>query len=255
MSAKPVWPQPRLRALQVEELYSHAAAAAAFSYFGALITLGVLIQVGDIARGTVWFVWATAVTFLRAICIIGYRRRAPDSDPDAWGKLAVAGNFLAGIQWGLLGTLLFPQTAGYLQVFTFMVIICFVAGSITGTHLSRFHFSLSRKPSEILRREELLARLPPPRFPEELPIAQHRDEIARLVAAHPVAIVCGETGSGKTTQIPKICLAMGRGAAGFIGCTQPRRIAARSLAHRLAVELPGTPRGFVGHKIRFQDAT
>ena len=131
MSAKPAWPQPRLRALQVEELYSHAAAAAAFSYFGALITLGVLIQVGDIARGTVWFVWATAVTFLRAICIIGYRRRAPDSDPDAWGKLAVAGNFLAGVQWGVLGTLLFPQTAGYLQVFTFMVIICFVAGSIT----------------------------------------------------------------------------------------------------------------------------
>ncbi len=117
--------------LQVEELYSHAPAAAAFSYFGALITLGVLIQVGDIARGTVWFVWATAVTFLRAICIIGYRRRAPDSDPDAWGKLAVAGNFLAGVQWGLLGTLLFPQTAGYMQVFTFMVIICFVAGSIT----------------------------------------------------------------------------------------------------------------------------
>ncbi len=131
MSAKPAWPQPRLRALQVEELYSHAAAAAAFSYFGALITLGVLIQVGDIARGTVWFVWATAVTFLRAICIIGYRRRAPDSDPDAWGKLAVAGNFLAGVQWGVLGTLLFPQTAGYMQLFTFMVIICFVAGSIT----------------------------------------------------------------------------------------------------------------------------
>jgi hypothetical protein len=105
--------------------------AAAFSYFGALITLGVLIQTGDIARGTVWFVWATAVTFLRAICIIGYRRRAPESDPDAWGKLAVAGNLLAGIQWGVLGTLLFPEGPGYLQVFTFMVIICFVAGSVT----------------------------------------------------------------------------------------------------------------------------
>jgi ATP-dependent RNA helicase HrpA len=70
-----------------------------------------------------------------------------------------------------------------------------------------------------------------------------------------VTIVCGETGSGKTTQIPKICLALGRGAGGFIGCTQPRRIAARSLANRLAQELPGTPRGFVGHKIRFQDRT
>jgi ATP-dependent helicase HrpA len=100
-----------------------------------------------------------------------------------------------------------------------------------------------------------LARIPAPRFPEELPIAQHREEIARLISRHPVTIVCGETGSGKTTQIPKICLALGRGAAGFIGCTQPRRIAARSLANRLAQELAGVPKGFVGHKIRFQDAT
>lgn len=100
-----------------------------------------------------------------------------------------------------------------------------------------------------------LARLPRPEFPEELPIVQHRDRIAELVRGHPVTIVCGETGSGKTTQIPKICLALGRGAAGFVGCTQPRRIAARSLAHRLAQELPGVPKGFVGHKIRFQDAT
>jgi len=99
------------------------------------------------------------------------------------------------------------------------------------------------------------ATLPTPGFPEELPIAQHRDEIAALVRDHPVTIVCGETGSGKTTQIPKICLAIGRGAAGFIGCTQPRRIAARSLANRLAQELPGTSKGFVGHKIRFQDET
>jgi ATP-dependent helicase HrpA len=99
------------------------------------------------------------------------------------------------------------------------------------------------------------AKLPRPSFPEELPIAQHRDEISKLVAAHPVTIVCGETGSGKTTQVPKICLTLGRGAAGLVGCTQPRRIAARSLAHRLAHELPGTPKGFVGHKVRFQDET
>ncbi|HXS52826.1 MAG TPA: ATP-dependent RNA helicase HrpA [Usitatibacter sp.] len=97
--------------------------------------------------------------------------------------------------------------------------------------------------------------LPPIAFPDELPIAQHRDRIAELVRAHPVTIVCGETGSGKTTQIPKICLASGRGESGLIGCTQPRRIAARSLAHRLAQELPGAPRDFVGHKIRFQDST
>ena len=100
-----------------------------------------------------------------------------------------------------------------------------------------------------------LARLPPLRFPDELPIARHREEIAELIRKHPVTIVCGETGSGKTTQIPKICLGLGRGAAGLIGCTQPRRIAARSVAHRLAHELDGAPKGFVGHKIRFQDAT
>jgi two-component system, sensor histidine kinase len=129
--AKADWPEPRIRALQVEELYLHAPAAAAFSYFGALITLGVLIQIGDIARGTIWFVWATAVTLLRAICIVGYRRRAPESDPDAWGRLVIASNLLAGIQWGILGSLLFPQGPPYLQLFMFMVIICFVAGSIT----------------------------------------------------------------------------------------------------------------------------
>jgi ATP-dependent helicase HrpA len=100
-----------------------------------------------------------------------------------------------------------------------------------------------------------LARLPGPHFPDDLPIAQKREDIAALIAEHPVTIVCGETGSGKTTQLPKICLALKRGAAGLIGCTQPRRIAARSLASRLAHELPGTPRGFVGHKIRFQDRT
>jgi ATP-dependent helicase HrpA len=105
------------------------------------------------------------------------------------------------------------------------------------------------------RHEARAARMPRPRFPEDLPIAQHRDEIARLIGEHPVTIVCGETGSGKTTQIPKICVELGRGAAGFIGCTQPRRIAARSLAHRLSQELSEAPRAFVGHKIRFQDAT
>jgi len=105
------------------------------------------------------------------------------------------------------------------------------------------------------RRAARLARLPRPDFPEELPIAQHRERIAALIRGHPITIVSGETGSGKTTQIPKICLTLERGAAGLIGCTQPRRIAARSLAHRLAQELPGAPRAFVGHKIRFQDAT
>jgi len=126
-----LWPEPRLRALQVEEIYRFAPTATGFSYFGALVTLGILIASGDIGRGAVWFLWATAVTCFRSVCIVSYRRRNPDSDPEAWGRLVVAANFLAGVQWGILGTLLFPQGPAYLQLFTLMVIICFVAGSVT----------------------------------------------------------------------------------------------------------------------------
>jgi len=125
------WPEPRLRALQVDELYRLAPTAAGFSYFGALLTLGVLIETGDIGRGSVWFLWATAVTFFRFLTTVAYRRRAPESDPNAWAHLVVAGNFLAGIQWGILGTLLFPEAHGYRQLFTIMVITCFVGGSLT----------------------------------------------------------------------------------------------------------------------------
>ena len=90
-------------------------------------------------------------------------------------------------------------------------------------------------------------------YPEELPISAHRDEIRRAIEKHPVVIVCGETGSGKTTQLPKICLEAGRGVAGVIGHTQPRRIAARAVASRIAEELK-TPLGqLVGYKLRFQD--
>jgi PAS domain S-box-containing protein len=121
----------RLRALQVEELYRFAPTAAAYSYFGALLTLGVLIDIGDIGRGALWFLWATGVTFFRSICIVGYRRRAAGSDPEPWARLVILANFLAGIQWGILGTLLFPDGPAYLQLFTLMVIICFVAGAVT----------------------------------------------------------------------------------------------------------------------------
>ena len=80
-----------------------------------------------------------------------------------------------------------------------------------------------------------------------------REEIAAALAAHQVIIVCGETGSGKTTQLPKICLQLGRGQRGLIGHTQPRRIAATSVAKRIAEELK-TPLGEgVGFKVRFQD--
>jgi len=98
--------------------------------------------------------------------------------------------------------------------------------------------------------------LPPISFPESLPVSARREEIARLFNEHQVIIVCGETGSGKTTQLPKIALALGRGRANtgkLIGHTQPRRIAASSVAKRIAEEL-NTPLGeIVGYKVRFQD--
>ncbi|MDR2881203.1 MAG: hypothetical protein LBV29_04815, partial [Azoarcus sp.] len=92
-----------------------------------------------------------------------------------------------------------------------------------------------------------------PTFPEELPISGRRDEIATAISSHQVIIVCGETGSGKTTQLPKICLALGRGMAGLIGHTQPRRIAARATASRIAQELGSQLGQIVGYKIRFTD--
>ena len=99
------------------------------------------------------------------------------------------------------------------------------------------------------------ARLPHIAYPAELPVAERRDDIAAAIRAHQVVIVCGETGSGKTTQLPKICLEIGRGLRGLIGHTQPRRIAARSVATRIAQEL-GTPLGdAVGYKVRFTDRT
>ena len=95
--------------------------------------------------------------------------------------------------------------------------------------------------------------LPPITYPEELPVSARRDDIARALEANQVIIVSGETGSGKTTQLPKICLELGRGQAGLIGHTQPRRIAATSTARRIASELK-TPLGEnVGFKIRFAD--
>ena len=95
--------------------------------------------------------------------------------------------------------------------------------------------------------------LPKPDFPPDLPVNQRKDEIAEAIRKHQVVIVCGETGSGKTTQLPKICLALGRGVAGLIGHTQPRRIAARATASRIAQELKSELGSTVGYKIRFTD--
>ncbi|MDO9163470.1 MAG: ATP-dependent RNA helicase HrpA [Methylococcaceae bacterium] len=103
-------------------------------------------------------------------------------------------------------------------------------------------------------RNRRLSSIPALNFPD-LPVTGKKDDIAQLIKDNQVVIVCGETGSGKTTQLPKICLSLGRGGAGFIGHTQPRRIAARTVADRIAEEL-GEPMGkSVGYKIRFNDKT
>ncbi|MDQ1018122.1 ATP-dependent RNA helicase HrpA [Streptomyces afghaniensis] len=90
-------------------------------------------------------------------------------------------------------------------------------------------------------------------YPEQLPVSQKKDEIADAIRDHQVVIVAGETGSGKTTQIPKICMELGRGVRGMIGHTQPRRIAARTVAERVAQELDTPLGGAVGWKVRFTD--
>ncbi|MFC6065167.1 ATP-dependent RNA helicase HrpA, partial [Streptomyces ochraceiscleroticus] len=104
-----------------------------------------------------------------------------------------------------------------------------------------------------LRVEQRRAAVPEITYPEQLPVSQKKDDIREAIRDHQVVIVAGETGSGKTTQIPKICLELGRGVQGLIGHTQPRRIAARTVAERVAEELK-TPLGeAVGWKVRFTD--
>src|SRR5256885_9852965 len=101
--------------------------------------------------------------------------------------------------------------------------------------------------------DQRLAALPKITYPAGLPIAERRDEIMAAIRDHQVVIVAGETGSGKTTQLPKMCLELGRGIRGTIGHTQPRRIAARTVAERIAEELD-TPLGTaIGWKVRFTD--
>ncbi|WP_327316190.1 ATP-dependent RNA helicase HrpA [Streptomyces sp. NBC_01235] len=111
--------------------------------------------------------------------------------------------------------------------------------------------------ADVAQVEERMAlrrgRVPAVSYPEQLPVSQKKDDIAAAIRDHQVVIVAGETGSGKTTQIPKICLELGRGVRGMIGHTQPRRIAARTVAERVAEELR-TPLGeAVGWKVRFTD--
>ncbi len=114
-----------------------------------------------------------------------------------------------------------------------------------------------RYEQRLARSRELFGRrqdaLPQVGFPSELPIIERLTEVREAIEAHQVIILCGETGSGKSTQLPKICLSLGRGVAGRIGHTQPRRIAARSLASRVASELGQEVGQSVGYKVRFAD--
>jgi len=126
--------------------------------------------------------------------------------------------------------------------------------------------TLSRRPDEgklealrvdiqrsAAKRRARAAAKPEIRLDDALPISARGEDIVKLIREHQVVVIAGETGSGKTTQLPKLCLAAGRGEAGMIGCTQPRRLAARSVARRVAEEL-GTPLGeVVGFQVRFND--
>lgn len=136
--------EARLRALQVEELYRFAPTATASSYLAATLTLGVLINTGDIGRGSVWFLYATVITVFRMACILGYQRRPADADPGPWARALIAANLLAGLQWGALGTVLFPDEGGYRQIFTVMMVASLVGGSLPAYSAVRWaHEALS----------------------------------------------------------------------------------------------------------------
>ncbi|HEY8385574.1 MAG TPA: ATP-dependent RNA helicase HrpA, partial [Porticoccaceae bacterium] len=116
--------------------------------------------------------------------------------------------------------------------------------------MARLMEAVEQSRQQVARRR---ATVPVITYPEDLPIAQKRDDIIAALEKSQVVVVAGETGSGKTTQLPKICLELGRGITGMIGHTQPRRIAARTVAQRIADEL-GTPLGDkVGYQVRFTE--
>ncbi|HEY4529150.1 MAG TPA: DEAD/DEAH box helicase, partial [Luteimonas sp.] len=119
-----------------------------------------------------------------------------------------------------------------------------------GERRKAFDDALARS---LAQREARAASLPRAEVDPALPIAGEADRIVELLRTHQVVVVAGETGSGKTTQLPKLCLAAGRGAAGMIGCTQPRRIAARAVARRVAEELRVPLGGAVGYQVRFTE--
>ena len=122
----------RLLAKQVNELFVFAPAAVAFSFFGSIATVVVFYDTGDLQKGLFWFLFATLVMFFRAVVAFGYRQQTkPVARPEDWARLMIVGNFFAGIQWGLLGTVLFPTEHNYRELFTVLVLTSYVAGSIT----------------------------------------------------------------------------------------------------------------------------
>lgn len=120
---------------------------------------------------------------------------------------------------------------------------------------SRLERMLCQARQSISIRQKRRASLPRPSYPSDLPISQHKDDIVKAIREHQVVVIAGETGSGKTTQIPKMCLEAGLGVNGKIGCTQPRRVAAQSISRRISEEMNTTLGVEVGCKIRFHDAT
>jgi len=125
-------------------------------------------------------------------------------------------------------------------------------GAVDARELERLEAQLMASAARVEARR---ASLPEVRYDESLPVHARRAEIAAAIARSPVTIVSGATGSGKSTQLPKICLELGRGVAGMIGHTQPRRIAAQTLAYRVSAELGSTPGDLVGYQVRFVDRT
>ncbi|PCJ34753.1 MAG: ATP-dependent RNA helicase HrpA, partial [Moraxellaceae bacterium] len=106
--------------------------------------------------------------------------------------------------------------------------------------------------ASVARSAERYKSVPKPTYPD-LPVSQRRDEIISAIKSNQVVIIAGETGSGKTTQLPKMCLDAGQGVKGLIGHTQPRRLAARTVSTRIAEELSSELGSIVGYKVRFQD--
>ncbi|MGR9106738.1 MAG: ATP-dependent RNA helicase HrpA [Gammaproteobacteria bacterium] len=122
-------------------------------------------------------------------------------------------------------------------------------GRDIGAELEGLQESIERSSESRSRRSSSIPKIHYP----DLPVSDRREEIAQAILDNQVVIVCGETGSGKSTQLPKICLSIGRGTAGTIGHTQPRRLAASTLARRIAEEIGHEVGGLIGYKIRFQD--